>query len=35
MFANSKNVTIIGGEFHVNYSAKTSETAQKGKHIFD
>ena len=35
MFANSKNVNISGGEFHITYGAKTSETAQKGKHIFD
>jgi len=34
MFANSKKVNISGGEFHVTYGAKTSETAQKGKHIF-
>jgi hypothetical protein len=34
MFANSKNVNISGGEFHLTYGAKTSETAQKGKHIF-
>jgi len=35
MFANSKNVKIIGGEFHVTYGTKTSETAQKGKHILN
>jgi hypothetical protein len=36
MFANSKNVNISGGEFHITYDAKTfAETAQKGKHIFD
>jgi len=34
MFPHSKNVKISGGEFHVTYGAKTSETAQKGKHIF-
>ena len=33
MFANAKNVNINGGEFHVTYGAKPSET-QKGKHIF-
>ena len=32
MFAHSKNVNISGGEFHLTYSTKTSETAQKGKH---
>jgi hypothetical protein len=35
MFANSKNVNISGGEFYIIYGAKTSETAQKGKHVFD
>jgi ABC-type iron transport system FetAB ATPase subunit len=35
MLANSKNVNISGGEFHITYSTKTSETAQKSKHIFD
>jgi len=34
MFSNSKNVNISGGEFNIIYGAKTSETAQKGKHIF-
>ena len=34
MFPHSKNVYISGGEFNVTYGAKTSETAQKGKHIF-
>jgi hypothetical protein len=34
MFANSKNVNISGGEFHVTYGTKTSEPAQKGKRIF-
>ena len=32
MFANSKNVNISGGEFHVTYAS--GETAQKGKVIF-
>jgi hypothetical protein len=31
MFANSRNVNINGGEFHVTYAP---ETAQKGKDIF-
>ena len=37
MFSNSKNWYIGGGEFHSvtnYYNTKTSETAQKGKHIF-
>jgi hypothetical protein len=34
MFSNSKNLIVSGGEFHVTYSSQTSETAQKGKHIF-